>query len=245
MGASASINTIVSTITNRVENSLIQEANASAAAHCNVTIGSILFESTEGCVIEVRNLCSAQAVAQVDAVVNATIDFYNDLSFEQKQEAPTWFTAAFGINTTVSNVTNDFRNLIEQRCKSDAELNNTIEVRNITVRSCRAPPNEGVITFSFINSGTAAGQCAISALVDLQVAGSNTVSAKQSQGFDLAGIIPYIVAGIVIVLVVYIIIKLIGMRLTPKQQIDLELAKHNATSSKLIQLSQFISNPNI
>ncbi|AAC97691.1 ORF MSV183 putative myristylated membrane protein, Molluscum contagiosum virus MC069R (vaccinia L1R) homolog, similar to GB:U60315 [Melanoplus sanguinipes entomopoxvirus] len=240
MGASASVNTIVSNINNRVENSLTQEASASATANCNVEIGSITFKSTKGCVVEVSNLCSAQAEASVDAVVNATIDFYNDLSFEQKQEAPAWFTAAFGVNTTTTNITNDFKNIVEQRCKADAVLNSSITVNNITVADCVAPESEGVIKFTFTNSGTAAGQCAISALLDLQVAGSNTVSAKQTTGTDWTVIFAYValVAGIAIIAgIFYYIYKL---RLSPKDKVNIELAKLGATSSKIIQLSQYL-----
>ncbi|AAG02923.1 putative myristylated membrane protein [Betaentomopoxvirus amoorei] len=240
MGASASINTIVSDITNRVENSLIQTANASAQAICRVTIGSISFRSTQGCTIEVRNLCSAQAVAQVDAVVNATIDFYNNLTFEQKQEAPTWFTVAYGINTTVTTIENDFRNLVEQRCKSQAVLDSSITVDNILVNDCRAPGNE-IVRFTFVNSGTAAGQCAISALLDLQVAGSNQVSASQSQGLNIGNIILYVAIAIIVIAISYVLIKFFGNKPTIKQQISLELAKNGAVSSQLIQLSRYVS----
>ncbi|CCU55456.1 IMV membrane protein (Cop-L1R) [Adoxophyes honmai entomopoxvirus 'L'] len=240
MGVSASVNTIVSDITQRVENSLIQTAEASATANCRVSIGSISFTSTRGCTISVQNLCSAQAISQVDAVVEATIEFYNDLSFEQKQEAPSWFTAAYGVNTTVSTIESDFRNLIEQRCKSEALLNSTIEVQNFIVKDCTAPGNQ-IVNFTFINSGTAAGQCAISALIDLQVSGSNTVSASQSQGLDLGAIIIYVVIAIIVIAVAYVIVKFFSNKPTPNQQINLELAKMGAVSSKLIQLSKYIS----
>ncbi|CCU56113.1 IMV membrane protein (Cop-L1R) [Choristoneura rosaceana entomopoxvirus 'L'] len=240
MGVSASINTIVTDITNRVENSLIQSANASAQSVCRVSIGSISFQSTQGCTVEIRNLCSAEAISQVDAVVDATIEFYNDLTFEQKQEAPKWFTSAYGINTTVTTIENDFRNLIDQRCKSEALLESTIEVQNILVKDCRAPGNE-IVRFIFTNSGTASGQCAISALLDLQVSGANEVSASQSQGTDISAILLYVIIGVVVVAVAYVIVKFFSNRPSPKQQINLELARHGAVSSKLIQLSQYIS----
>jgi hypothetical protein len=241
MGASASVNTIVTNITNRVETKLIQRAEASAIATCRVDIGSISIRNNRGCVVEVKNLCSALAVAQVDAVVDASIEFYNSLTTEQKQEAPRWFTVGWGLNTTVNNIENDFRQHIEQTCKSEAILDSTITIQDITIENCTAPPSEGIVRFTFTNAGTAAGQCAIGLLLDLQVGGANDVSSRQTQGFDLGAIVPYIVAGIVLVTVVYLVIKLMGTKLTPKQQIDLELAKRGAVSSKLIQLSQFIT----
>jgi len=241
MGASASVNTIVSNVTNRVENRLIQEAGASAEAICTVRIGSIVFSETQGCTITVKNLCSADAIAQVDAVVDATIEFYNELSFEQKQEAPSWFTTAFGVNTTVSNIENDFKQLIEQRCKAESVLNSTIEVQNITVRKCVAPPNEGIMAFTFINSGKASGQCAISALIDLQVSGSNNVAVAQSQGMDWSTIIwPVVILGIVICIVgllyylkEYILIK-------PKDRQLLELTKNSPGLISLMRFSDYI-----
>ncbi|CCU56438.1 IMV membrane protein (Cop-L1R) [Mythimna separata entomopoxvirus 'L'] len=240
MGASASINTIVSDITNRVENRLEQTAEASATAICRVNIGSISFQSTQGCVVSVSNLCSAQAVAQVDAVVNATIEFYNDLTFEQKQEAPTWFTLAYGINTTVTTIENDFKNLIEQRCKSDALLESEITVQNILVKDCRAPRDQ-IVNFTFTNTGTASGQCAISALLDLQVSGSNQVSASQSQGLDLSTIIIYVIIAVIVIAVAYVIVKFASTKLTPQQQVDLALAKVNSLSSRLMSYSNLIS----
>lgn len=241
MGSSASVNTIVTNINNRVENSLKLSANASATANCSVSIGSIVFEETYGCVISVENLCSAEAVAQVNAVVQATVDFYNDLSNEQKQEAPTWFTAAFGINTTVNNITNDFKNYVEQKCLADSVINSTITINDITIKKCTAPPSEGVIKFSFINSGHATGQCAISAVVDLQVAGSNIIANSQSQGFDWSNIIwPIIAVAIIIVLffVLYYIKNIFVMK--PNDKIYLEYAKQNNPIGAVMLLDHYL-----
>lgn len=241
MGASASINTIVSTINNRVENKFIQEANASAQAICKVSIGRKMFSEINGCTISVKNLCSASAEAQVDAVIDAAIEFYNDLTFEQKQEAPSWFTASFGMSTTVSTITNDFRQLIEQRCKSEALLNSEITVQDITVKNCSAPSADGIVTFEFINSGTAAGQCAIFALVDLQVSGSNKVAATQSQGLDWSTIIWPVVICVIALGVLYLLYYLRSyLIVSPKDKIKMELSKNSPGIIGLMAYADYI-----
>jgi hypothetical protein len=230
MGASASINTIVTNINNRVQNTLIQQAGASANASCTVTINSITLENSTGCTISVKNLCAADAFAQVDAVINATIDFYNDLSNEQKQEAPTWFTAAFGINTTVNNITNDFKQLIEEKCLAKSVVDSDFTTQNIIVSNCTSAPGQGIITLEFINSGKATGQCAVSALVDLQVAGSNIVANSQSQGFDWSSVIwPVSIVAIIIVSIFALpyIVNMFKKNIPTEKDIDFMFAKNN------------------
>lgn len=241
MGASASINTIVTNINNRVEQQLIQNASASANATCTVTINSIKFEETNGCGIKVSNLCSADATAQVEAIVNASIDFYNSLTTTQKQEAPALLTAALGINTTVTNLTTDFKNYIEQKCLSEALINSNMTINDITVKKCTAPPNQGPLMFEFINSGKATGQCAIGALVDIQVAGSNAVANAQSQGFNWSSVIwPVVVLGIFIALF-FLLYYLKGVFVVkPADKFKLELAKHNSTYANLILLDDYL-----
>lgn len=243
MGAAASVNTIVTDINNKVEESLKMEAYASANASCTVTINNIQFEETFGCTITVSNFCSADAVAQVDAVVNASISYFNDLTTEQKQEAPKWFTAAFGVSTTVNSITTDFKKYIEEKCKADSIINSDIKINNITVKKCTAPPDAGIVEFKFINAGKASGQCAVGALVDLQVSGSNIIASSQSQGFNWSSVIwPVVILGIVIVLffMLYYMKNIFVMK--PEDKIKLELAKHNNLYSGIILLNDSILN---
>lgn len=246
MGASASVNTIVTDINNRVETSLKQTAEASADAECTVTIGSIKFEETVGCGINVSNLCSAKTEAQVNAVVEATISFYNSLSNEQKQEAPAWFTAAFGINTTVNTIVNDYKNFIEQKCLAKSVVDSDITINDITISKCKAPPNEGIIEFKFYNAGKATGQCAVGALVDLQVAGSNIIANSQSQGLDWSSIIWPIVTIAIIILIIFLLYYIKGLFIMkPEDKVKLELAKNNNMYSGLILLDDYVKKKKI
>lgn len=201
MGAAASVQTTVTTLNERISNKLEQSASASATANCNVSIGNIYFGRNNGCNVLVKNMCSANADAQLDAIVKAATEVYNELSEEQKAYAPSLLTAALNIQTNVSTVTKDFETYVKQACKADAVVNNTIKVQNLRVDECSAPSGM-LMTFEFINTGTSVGNCAMKALLDVLTKSSDRISGVQNTGTDIRWyvIVAAVVACVLLVL---------------------------------------------
>lgn len=222
MGAAASVQTTVSTLSQRISKKLEQTADASATANCNVDIGSIIFKRNHGCNVLVRNMCSAQSEAQLQAIVQAVEETYNELSDEQKAYAPSLLAAALNIQTNVTTITKDFENYITQKCHSAAVVNNTIKIQNIEVDECSAPAGM-LMTFEFVNTGTSVGNCAMKAVLDVLTKSSDRVSGVQASGTKVNW---YILAAIVAAALLFFLVFLRKMFFTSTQdKIKLILAK--------------------
>ncbi|ASC55592.1 myristylated IMV envelope protein-like protein [Seal parapoxvirus] len=179
MGAAASIQTTVTTISERIRNELEQSASASATADCSVTIGSLIIRKNTGCSVSVRNMCSANADAQLDAVMKAVSTTFNDLSADQKAYVPGLLTAALNIQTTVTTAVKDFETYVKQTCKSDSVVHNKIKVQNIVMDECSSPPGGGTTHLEFVNTGTAVGNCGVKAVMDVVAKASTSVRNEQ------------------------------------------------------------------
>ncbi|ASK51265.1 Myristylated IMV envelope protein [Eptesipox virus] len=196
MGAAASIQTTVNTLSEKISNKLEQTAEATASTNCDIEIGNIIFRQNKGCNVTVKNLCSSKADAQLDAVVKAAAETFETLTPEQKAYVPSLFTAALNIQTSVNTVVKDFETYVKQKCKSDSVIKNKLKVQNILIDECASPPGT-TTNFEFINSGTSQGICAIKTLMDVTTKASTNISPKQSTGF---GYQYYIIAAVVVIL---------------------------------------------
>ncbi len=196
MGVSASVQTTVNTINERIKHELQQTANASATANCEITIGDIIFHKNVGCNMSVKNMCSAQADAQLDAILKAVEQTYEELKPEQKAYVPGYLTAALNIQTSVNTVVKDFENYVKQTCNSDAVVNDKIKVKNFVIDECTSPPGT-LMMFEFVNTGTSKGNCGIKAVMDVLTKSSTKVTPTQSSG---TGFQYYIIAAVVVVL---------------------------------------------
>ncbi|ARE67397.1 SWPV2-ORF161 [Shearwaterpox virus] len=220
MGAAASIQTTVTTLNKRISEKLEQSASASATANCDIHIGNILFKKNRGCNVLVKNMCSANASAQLDAIVSAVKEVYNDLTSEQKAYAPSLLTAALNIQTNVSTITQDFETYLKQKCNSDAVIKNTLSIQSLEVDDCSAPPGQ-IMTFEFINTGTATGNCAMKSVLDVLTKSSDRVSGNQESGNDFVKYL-YIIGGVICFLILlYYIKKLFFMSTNDKVKVIL------------------------
>lgn len=242
MGASASIQTAVNTINNSIKSSLDMAAEVNSNAKCKIEIGTISFTRTNGCTITVSNNCSAKTDIMLESVQKAVVNFYNNMNVEQKQEAPMWFTAAFNASTTVSTFNNDFESVLKQKCLANAGVDNSITIQNVSISDCNAPPGDQM-KFEFINSGTATGQCAMKALVDLTVAATNSLKSTQSQGLDWSKLIWPILIGVIILVIGYVLIQIVTKnKVSPQEQIALEKIKNPTYASRIEQLFSTVKN---
>ncbi|CCD83237.1 myristylprotein / IMV protein [Squirrelpox virus] len=201
MGASLSLQTTVNVVSERIRNNLETTAGASATANCNVNIGSIIFHKNSGCNLSVRNMCSAEADAQLEAVLKAATETYEGLTTEQKAYVPGLLTTALNIQTSVSTVVKDFETHVRQSCNSTAVVNDNITVQNIQVDECTAPAGS-LITMEFVNTGTSKGNCAVKALMDVLTKSSTTMATQQAAG---VGLNPYLIAAAVAILVLVLL----------------------------------------
>ncbi|QHG62620.1 myristylated IMv envelope protein [Cetacean poxvirus 1] len=200
MGAAASIQTTVNTISENISSKLQQTASASATTECDVTIGNIIFGSNYGCNMTVRNMCSANADAQLEAIMKAVAETYDSLKPEQKAYVPGLLSAALNIQTSVDTAVKDFETYVTQTCKADSVVKNKLKIQNIIINECRAPSGS-IMTFNFINTGTSVGNCGIKAIMDVLTKSSTDISPKQSA--NIGSNIYVIVALVVIVTMLF------------------------------------------
>lgn len=225
MGTSASVQTTVNNLTNTIKTELNQSGNANASASCTIDIGSIKFIRTNGCTIRLVNDCKAKAAVSMESIQKAVINFYNNLDNTQKQEAPSWFTAAYGVQTTVNNIVNDFTSITNQKCSSSATIDNNIKIGVVEINECNAPANQ-IMSFDFINAGHAEAICIMKAVNDIAVAAVNDVSNKQSQGIDWSKLLWPIVLAVIVISVLYIFITVFSKAIPSiNDKIELEKIK--------------------
>lgn len=236
MGTAASIQTNVTNIENQIINEVNQQVIANGKINCTITLGKIKFQKTNGCAATFENNCYAKSEALLESVQKIMIDFYNNLDVNQKQEAAKWFTMTYGVATNTSNIENTFINTTNQVCQAYAEVNNSIEINEIEILDCNAPPGQ-TLMFNFVNAGSATAQCAAKILTDLAVTATNDISVKQSQGMDWSKIIWPIVIAIVIIAIVYIVINVTNKKiLSPEDQKEIQMLKNNDYVSRISSL---------
>lgn len=223
MGGSISVQTVVQRITNEVNNTLINNAGASATANCIVTIGTIGFVSSNNCAIKIANNCSASATAAIGAVSDAVIKLFNNMTDEQQNAGAQLFTASLNIQTSQKDLVNDFNTYIENNCKTDALLNNVIKIENISYGSCSASTP---MDLTFINTGQASANCVINVVNKILVEATNQQSASlsntNSNMLIILGLI--VLAGLAASIIIVYMLKGIFI-MSPKDKIKLELAK--------------------
>lgn len=207
MGAAASVQTTVNTLNQRISKKLEQTAEASATANCLVDIGSIIFRKNYGCNVLVRNMCSAKAEAQLQAIVQAVEETYNELSDDQKAYAPSLLAAALNIQTNVTTIVKDFENYVNQKCHAASVVNNTIKIQNVEVDECSAPAGM-LMTFEFLNTGTSVGNCAMKAVLDVLTKSSDRVSGRQTAGTKVNWYILAAIIGAVLVFFLFFLRKM-------------------------------------
>lgn len=221
MGASASIQTNVTNITNKIRNQIEQKANASSSTKCAINIENIKFSETNGCSIRLENKCFAEADVTMSIVTEVLADFYNNIDNTQKQEAASWFTATYGIATNVNNLVNDFSNYLTQRCNAEAENDLGITVKNVTINKCTAPEGQ-TLSMDFINSGSSKAICSMQVFNNLVTTASNSISNNQSQGLDWSKLIWPISIAIIVIGSIYLISKLLIEKIpSNKEKIDI------------------------
>lgn len=179
MGASAQINTTVNNIQTNISQTLQQQVSASSSANCNVTIGSLSFKKTTGCMVTVSNMCSASSTGVLQASLEGIFKSYDELSTANQQAMPSLMTASLGINTTTNNIKQDFSTYVDQTCGANSTLNQNITIQNIDLGECTAPSGQ-VVEFKFINSGAADANCAIGAVMKLAVQATNSVTTSNT-----------------------------------------------------------------
>ncbi|WDY77164.1 IMV membrane protein L1R [Monkeypox virus] len=181
MGAAASIQTTVNTLSERISSKLEQKANASAQTKCDIEIGNFYIRQNHGCNITVKNMCSADADAQLDAVLSAATETYSGLTPEQKAYVPAMFTAALNIQTSVNTVVRDFENYVKQTCNSSAVVDNKLKIQNVIIDECYGAPGSPT-NLEFINTGSSKGNCAIKALMQLTTKATTQIAPRQVAG---------------------------------------------------------------
>ena len=240
MGASASLQTNVTNITNSIKNQIDQRAAASASTKCTITIDSISFSKTNGCAIKLANNCFAEAEATVKIVSEVLAQFYNNLENNQKQEAATWFTATVGVATNVNNVVNDFSNYLTQHCNAVASTEESIKVKNVTINDCTAPSGQ-TLSMEFINTGKAKGVCAMEVFNNLVATASSDIANKQSQGLNWSTLIWPIAIIVCVIAIVYSIITIIVKKIPSNaERLEITKAEKENYSTRISDLLSFL-----
>lgn len=232
MGTSFSVQNAITNIKNNVSNVVEQTSDASANITCNIKVGSFEFKNTTNCTGTVTNKCSAQASIKMEAVIDASINVFNNLTNEQKQGVPGWFQQTFGISTTVNNVTSDFQNIVRQKCSAESIVSNSQTFDTIKIENCVS--TQGVITFEFLNTGEATSVCAMELVTKLGVAAVSDIKNTQSSGIDFNALIWPIVIVLGIVSIIYILITVVNKKiLNPEDQAELLKYKTNTYATRL------------
>lgn len=236
MGASSSLQTNVTNVTNNLRNEISQSASASSQINCSINIGSIKFKSTNGCSIKLSNNCYAAAENTMELVSEVLAKFYNDLSVTQKQDAVGLLTVSVGINTNVTNAVNDFKNYLTQTCSAEANNDQNITVKDIEITDCTAPEGQQTV-MEFINTGKASAICSMRIFNNLIADASTIAATTQTTGIDWAKILWPVALIIIIISVVYLVITIIAKKIPSNQEkMDLEAVKKDNYATRISSL---------
>lgn len=240
MGASASLQTNVSSLTNSLRNEINQKATAYGTTKCAINVEKVSIENSKGCTISFRNQCFAEADVTMQLVSEVLASFYNNLTVNQKQEAASLFTASVGVNTSVTTVVNDFQNYLTQTCNTQAQLDNNITVKDVVIKNCTAP--EGQVTaLEFINTGTSKAICAMTLFNNLVAQASTAAATSQSTGLDWSKLLWPIAIVISIIASIYLIGNIIVKKIpSTEDRITLENAKKDNYSTRIANLLEMV-----
>lgn len=233
MGSAVSIQTAVNNIRNEIQNTITQEGKGEAIAKCNIEIGSIKVLRSKGCTMTLVNNCKAQSKITMTSIIDAAVKVYNNLTNEQKQSAPIWFTNTFGVSTTNTNIVNDFKFEVKNLCESYASTISNMKIDSIVISDCEAPKGQ-IMKFPFINSGEATAICAMEAITKMEVAANNEISNIQEQGVFWEKLIFPICFAIIAIVIGYLLVNFFKSRvLSFNDQLKLERTKKNNYVSRI------------
>jgi len=240
MGASFSIQTAVNNIVNNTINSIDQKATGSALAECSIKVNSFSFTNSTNCVAKVSNYCKADASVNMDSIIKAATQVYNDLSVDQKQGVPALLQSTFGISTTVNNVQNKFETYIKQECSSEAIAKNNLTFDTIVIDGCVS--TGAPITFEFLNTGTASAMCVMKALTELTVQASNEVVVEQKSGIDINALMWPVVIIVAIIAGLYVVFSIVTKKIrSTDDEIKLLKFTHNTYASRIGALKELMN----
>lgn len=235
MGSSVSVQTVVNDITNEMRTELEMSASASATANCIMKIESVNIGVAQNCNIKFGNFCSAKAEASIDASIDATMKVVNNLAVEQKAAAAKYFTMSVGVQTNVTDMDNDMRTYLTQTCKSEAYLNNMIDIGSFNIGQCLS---DTTISIEVLNVGQASANCVIETVLNVAMEATNNITQGQEHGTNWGDIIWIVVAGLAIVAVAFILYLVFKhVLISSQEKADIELAKQGAWSAQIKSLT--------
>lgn len=166
------ISKAVSNLTQNIDNELSTVSSSSSNVQCGIQVGDITLRKAKRCSIRNQNRCSASANASIDATAKAAAEAFQKTSIEMK----TKLLPGININDTRENIETIIKNKITQKCQTDATAALTIATGNITVDDCE---DSEVIN---INTGNAASNCGVRAVLDAVNKAGNEVKQDLSSG---------------------------------------------------------------
>lgn len=220
MGASTTVQTTVNKIRQNVVNTLENSAEASSGATCNLTIGSIKATGLRNCTLKIENMCTAKAEAAVSAMTSAIIQSYRQLDNESKAEAAKLFTINTSVQTTVTDIEDNFTNHVENKCRAQAEAEVNLKIKDIQISECIS--DFGIMEITFVNAGNAHASCVMELITDMEAEAVSDISNRMSAGLDITSILIVIMVGVVILGGIYLLNKRI-YRPDPEDQRKLKL----------------------
>lgn len=171
----ANVSSAMSNMISKIENRLSQTAGVSSTANCDISIGNIDFNNSDGCSFSTENLCGASSNAALGAISEAVADAWGNLSNQQK----TAFLSGINVSKTKQEIQNYVEQELEQECQANSNITQEIATGNITVTNCT-----GGAQFKVINSGTAQSNCAInSVLQSVANTSAKLQSEQEGEGF--------------------------------------------------------------
>ena len=191
----ANVSQSVSNVSNKISQELQQNANASASAQCSVKTGDIILNNAKRCSVTNENRCIADSSAALDAISKAAAESLSMASNEQK----TVLIPGVNVNNTSQSMATEIRNILKQRCQSNAALAQEIAAGNIIINGCE---DSNIYN---TNAGSASANCGIKTIMDTINKASTTQNSKQTTG-DLFGGTSGLVIGMIVAMVVIILL---------------------------------------
>lgn len=240
MGNKVSVQTITKNINTSVSQTIIQNSQAASNAKCNIEINSVNLTNSVNCSVTIKNECSAQATVSQKALTDTVVNVYNNLNTEQKDGVVAYFQNSLSIQTDVTNVTNDFRNYIEQNCTADSNIVLNIKAGNINIDNCKS--TEGQVDFTIINTGEAISTCVMDVVTRMAVDAVTQAETKQSAGIDLNSLIWPILIGVIVLVAAYIVYLLVTKTiLSFNERVTLEKVKQENYATRISNFKKFMT----
>ena len=166
------ISRAVSDLSQNIDNEMSTLSSSSSTVQCGIQVGDITLRKAKRCNVRNQNRCSASANASIDATAKAAAEAFQKTSVAMK----TKLLPGININDTRENIETVIRNKITQKCQTDATAALTISTGNITIDDCE---DSEVIN---INTGNAASNCGVRAVLDAVNKAGNEVKLDQTSG---------------------------------------------------------------